>query len=224
MSEGKVIKFNLMGAIGVLILIIAVIVGLVIGIPKLKNNDNEQGEVNNSSGEQKETKESEEDKEKEIKRNIIVNGDEQEIDLKEFTSSLGYTMYYDIEKFYIENKEDTPVDRYESLYSNSIIFLVSKRAMNYEDNVEALNARMQGSSNLNDTSSEVSYNIEETKIGNSRAIEEITIDPAQYIMTYIVEDKNDEKNCFYIEIRFNRQFEETILPVVREMLKTFEVE
>lgn len=224
MGEGKVIKFNLMGAIGVLILIIAVIVGLIKGIPKLKNKNNEQGEVNNSSEEQEGTKDSQEDKEKELKRTIIVNGDEQEIVLKEFVSTLGYTMYYDTEKFYIEYKEDTPVDRYESLYSDSIIFLVSKREMDYEANVEALNRRIQESDNINNNSSEMGYYIEETSVGNSRAIEEITIDPAQYVMTYIVENKNDEKNCYYIEIRFNRQFEESVLPVIREMLKTFVVE
>lgn len=226
MREGKVIKFSLVGAIGVLLLIIAIIVGLIIGIPKLKNkegagnksSEQEQIEVGN-----KEESKGENEKDR-IKTNVIVNGDMEEIILKKYNSSLGYTMYYDEGKFYIEYRKDTPVDRYESLYSNSIVFLVSEREMSYEASVEALNRRMQESDNINNNSSEMSYNIKETALGNSRAIEEITIDPAQYIMTYIVEDKNDEKNCFYIEIRFNRQFEETMLPVVREMLKTFEVE
>ena len=127
--EKRVIKFNLVGAIFVIILIILTIVGIVIIATKPKNNNdnfdsNNQLEQNNDI-----------DENKEIKADVMIQGTKREIIMKTCKGSYGYTMQYDINSFYVE-KDVNGVDKFNSLYSDTVNISVLKSSGIYEEEIE----------------------------------------------------------------------------------------
>lgn len=121
--EKKVIKFNLVGTICVFIIAIALIVGVIVGIPKIinKSKDDEKKAIQSTE----EAEEIDENKEY-IEKIATQSGEEEEHKFKICKSDLGYSMKYDYELFFNE-KNVAESDRYISLYSNTVGITVEKR-------------------------------------------------------------------------------------------------
>lgn len=120
--EKKVIKFNLIGAIAILVLVVAVIVGLIIGIPKII-----EGAKERSSQSQQQKRLAEIDENKEYYEKVVLEtGEERECRMKYLKSTFGYAMKFDADLFFAE-KNVLDKDNYYSLYSNLVGIMVEKK-------------------------------------------------------------------------------------------------
>jgi len=139
--QGKVIKFNLVGGICVLIIIISIIVASIIYIPKLFSSKKDESKLENSSNSsidnQKEQIVNQIQDEAEYKEIININGQDEEITMKKFVSEYGYSMKYDVNSFYI-NKEVKEVDMFSSLYSDTVYINVSYNNENFDEKISKL--------------------------------------------------------------------------------------
>ena len=141
--EKKVIKFNLVGVIFTLILMIALIVGLIVWVPKISKQMKDNKEIQKLSQEQ----EKRIDNEKEYKEKLVLeNGKEVECRMRYFKSNLGYAMKYEADLFYAnsnnEDNEDS-ADDYMSLYSNSVGILITKKEGKFDELQQKLNEEGQ---------------------------------------------------------------------------------
>lgn len=103
--QGRVIKFNLMGAIGVLLIIILIIVGIIYGVTKDKNENSKEVQ-----GEQ---------------HIVYINAEKTYITMKETIGSFGYKMKYDVDSFEIQ-KNINGVDKFMCLKSDTVYINISR--------------------------------------------------------------------------------------------------
>lgn len=144
----RVIKINLVGAICVLILAVAIIIGLIVGIPKIINKMKvgKHPEKSNVIDENTEF----------VEKVTNDEGKEIESKLKICKSEFGYTMKYDYELFTVE-KNINGIDRFVSLYSNTIGVTVQKQKGKFNRLPEYLNNSIQSNDMVNSSNTEYSY-------------------------------------------------------------------
>lgn len=210
--EKRVIKFNLVGAIFVIILIILAIVGIVIIATKPKNNNdnfdsNNQLEQNNDI-----------DENKEIKADVMIQGTKREIVMKTCKGSYGYTMQYDINSFYVE-KDVNGVDKFNSLYSDTVNISVLKSSGIYEEEIEKLrlNSNTMITNNINITDG---YEIEEKVINGLKVNIKKEKNTNEKINTYYIKSYD---GYFVVQVNCGLGFEDMLWPVIEKMIETFEI-
>lgn len=103
--QGRVIKFNLMGTIGVILIIIFIIVGIIYGVTKDKKENRKE-----MQGEQ---------------HIVYINAEKTNITMKETTGSWGYKMKYDVDSFEIQKNIDG-VDKFVCLKSDTVYINISR--------------------------------------------------------------------------------------------------
>lgn len=205
--EKKVIKFNLVGAIFVIILIISIIVGIVIIATKSKNKNNDY-----NSNNQLEKIEGIIDEEKEIKENVIIQGTKREIIMKTCKGSYGYTMKYDVNSFYVE-KDANGMDKFNSLYSDTVNISVLKSSGNYEDEIE----RLKLNSNIIDTEK---YEIEEKVVNGLNINIKKENKPDEKNYTYYIKSYD---GYFVVQVNCGLEFEDIVWPIIEKMIESFEI-
>lgn len=210
--EKRVIKFNLVGAIFVIILIILTIVGIVIIATKPKNNNdnfdsNNQLEQNNDI-----------DENKEIKADVMIQGTKREIIMKTCKGSYGYTMQYDINSFYVE-KDVNGVDKFNSSYSDTVNISVLKSSGIYEEEIEKLrlNSNTMITNNINITDG---YEIEEKVINGLKVNIKKEKNTNEKINTYYIKSYD---GYFVVQVNCGLEFEDMLWPVIEKMIETFEI-
>ena len=203
--QGRVIKFNLVGGICVLILIISVIVSGVIYIPRIISSIKDKEEPVKT------------DEQGEFKTTVTINNEEKNITMKLYKSAYGYSMKYDVDSFYIQ-KDVEEMDEYRSLISDTIFIQVMPKTGNFENVVETLNSNKE---NVSDTISENEYDVKKVELNGVEAIyeREVNLDGTNY--NYFV--KKDENNYLMMKIHYGIGFEGIIEPVVEEMVGSFEL-
>lgn len=217
MQGGRVIKFNLMGAIFILIIIIAIIVGLIKYVPKLfnnKNNDNEISKTNKENISEEHSEEQEENKYKEI---INIDGDNIEIITKRCESDYGYSMKYDVNSFYVE-KDKNGMDCFNSLVSDTIYMYIIKKDGSYNKEVEKLNANMEKASK---EAGVVEYDIYDKVINGINATCELKKLSDRSIYTYYL--KESSNTYFIVQVQVGKNFERRMMPIIDFMIESFEI-
>lgn len=236
--EKREIKINLVGAICVFIIIIVAIVGLIIGIPKLINNSKNNIIAENTKDKIDENKEY-------IERITDKSGNVIESKMKICNSNLGYTMKYDYEKFTVEkNIEET--DRYISLFSNTIGITIQKAKGRYSRLSEYLNKNYQSdrvaipANSQNEVKTQEEIELEKmfrrlseridysniksfntTKIVlNDRDVMKRTIEHGSGV-DYVYCVKIDEENFYVIHVYCGKEFTDSVLLVMENMVNTF---
>ena len=236
--ERRVIKFNLVGAICILILIIALVIGLIIGIPKLinqgKNNKNEVQEIKQSNEEKEEVKEIDESQEY-VEKIKYPDGSETESIMKYCKSDLGYAMKYDCHLFYPEKNVENS-DDYLSLFSNTILITVEKCNEKFEDAekfmhmererlekeyISAIRNTNQSTNTQNNIIDQSEFKVEPIQINDATGIKSIftTTDGAEYIYCIKI---NDEE-YYKIKVNCSAVFKAEQIPIIEYMINTFEI-
>lgn len=204
--EKRVIKFNLVGAIFVIILIIAIIVGVVMAVAKSKNkNDN-----SNNSNQTEQNNEIDENKE--IREDVMIQGAKREIIMKTCKGSYGYTMEYDVNSFYVE-KDVNGMDEFNSLYSDTVKISVLKSSGNYEDEIEKLKSN---SSNI-DTEK---YEVEEKVVNGLNINIKKENKPDEKTYTYYIKSYD---GYFVVQVNCGLEFENMMWPIIEKMVESFEI-
>lgn len=209
--ERRVIKFNLVGAICVLILIISIIIGIIVFAVK-GHNKNDGTNDNNQIIEQDKNI----DENKEYKEKVTIKGNEQEIIMKACKGTFGYSMKYDVNSFYVE-KDASGRDEFNSLYSNTINVIVFKRNGNYDEKVEQLklNSTNGNNKNIGDR-----YNVKEDFINGLRVVIETEDKSEGKTSTYYV---RADDGYFVIEANCGYGFEDMVWPIIEKMIGTFKI-
>jgi len=207
---GKVIKFNLMGAIGVLILIITVIVGIVVFATRGKKDENKtQSDKQNVVKEEKNGY-----TELDTKENAQINGITKELTMRKFESKLGYKMDYDVDSFYIDNKENG-MDVIKSLVSDTVEVKITLVNDYYNDLVRVLYANV-------DAMKKQYPSYELNQINNDKITclieNKKTNDSVQ--KTYFI--KNN-RGYYEIKATCGTDFENTIIPIIDKMVESIEI-
>ncbi len=228
--EGKVIKFNLIGTILTIILIIALIAGVVVFAVKnnnkdnVQNNDNPNSEVNeniiNNSSENNINIENDEnkstysnnskkrnviDENKEYNEKIIVDGNEQDITMKICKGTFGYSIKYDANGFFVEKDKDG-VDVFNSLYSNTIYMNISLEKGDFDELANDL---------LNQNGAT------EIEINGKRAIQHTQAQSNETIVTYYI--YNSDEDYFIVSTHCGKGFENINDPIMNVMINSFEI-
>jgi hypothetical protein len=246
----KVIKFNLVGAIFVMLLAISLIVGLVVWVPKIKKQMSKNKEIQQQSQEQ----ESRIEPEKEYKEKVILaNGKELECRMIYFKSDYGYAMKYDADLFYVNKVKESP-DDYISLYSSTVGILIDKKEGKFDELQQKMDSEadeiMETEKELYDRDASLmefdgdqyvekkndnrDYEgekerinkigqkfVERIKINNIEAIKRTMISKEGTLITYAV--KKDDNSYYNIEVRCSTEFEKDLLIVMEKMVESFEI-
>ncbi len=216
--EKKVIKFNLVGAIFVLLLIIGAIVGTIVWInnPKEKQEkesnetptENKQAQMEQVQIESENTNTNDKDIE------VITIGDEEKVmTMEKAQGSLGYTMKYDVESFYFDKAVDGK-DEFRSLNSDTIYMYVMKEETNFSDRVNDIILDSSRGNNY------VDYKINQIDINGRNTYKEIMEGTEETIIYYYIEA---EGGCYVIEIHCGNQFTGMTIPVIEKMVESFEI-
>lgn len=223
--EKKVIKFNLVGAICILVLTIAIIVGLIVGIPKLINKIKDG---NNNLSTQKQAVAIDESKEY-MEKVKTLSGEERDCKMRYCKSKLGYAMKYDIDLFHpqVDSEEN---NQFISLYSNKVGIGIEKKQGKFEELEEKLKEedkeRISYEKNSKDQDNEKSKKIEEM------AINTLDINGAKTIKGTVKSEegtnqiyciKIDDNSYYNVEVFCSKSFEDEILPVMEHMVESFEI-
>ncbi len=238
--EKKVIKFSLVGVICIL-LIIAVGIGTIVfalnenkteeenrdsinkGEDKeqaiVRQNEKDDNQKNNEKEEnrKKENKKKEEKKEvTEYKDTIVINGEEQELELKIYKSDLGYKMAYDLNSFYVQHFEE---DEYKSLLTDTISLNVIKKEGDFSRISEEL---IQGSNNR--TQRNNSYKLEQIEINGKLCVKEEQLESSgETHINYYIEGNNATSEYFIVEAVCGKELKESMIAVMNKMVSTFVV-
>ncbi len=207
--EKRVIKFNLVGAIFVLLLIIGAIVGIVIWVNNSNKEQNKDKDSVTTGNEQIQL----ESENKESTEKVTVNGEEKEITMKVAKSSLGYTMKYDVDSFYFESAVDGK-DKFNSLISNTVYIYINKESEEFEDRVNDIILDKNREDNL------VDYDIIQTEINGIMAYKETMKDQKETVINYFI--KADD-GCFVIEAHCGDKYTDMLISIVETMVESFKI-
>ena len=216
--ERRVIKFNLVGAIFVLLLIILAIIGIIVGVnnfKKEKNQNDNDGNVENnqSQNEQNQNEQEPIDENKEYSELVTIDDEEKEITMKICIGSTGYIMKYDANGFYVD-KDVEGKDIYNSLTSDTISINVTKENENFEDRVNDLILDEKRKTNYSN------YEITQTEINGRNAYKETMTSNAETVTFYYIEV---DDGAFVIEIHCGNSFVEETMPIIEKMVNSFEI-
>ena len=220
--QGKVIKFNLVGGICVLIIIISIIVVSIIYIPKLFSSKKDESKLENSSNSsidnQKEQIVNQIQDEAEYKEIININGQDEEITMKKFVSDYGYSMKYDVNSFYI-NKEVKEVDMFSSLYSDTVYINVSYNNENFDEKISKLKNNKDKKSKEAGT---LKYDIVLERLPNHKEVYcEVKERVDTYIYTMYIE-KNVE-GYYIVQVYCGSRIKDRVMPIIERMIESFDI-
>lgn len=206
--ERRVIKFNLMGAIFVLILIISIIVGIIIFAIN-KNGGDKENKNDSTSGIQ-ENKDSY--AELDTKEKVLINNENVEVTMRTYESKLGYKSNYAIDKFYIDSQTEEK-DVLKSLESNTIALEITKGEGNFKEKSEELIANQAEKRKSN-----ASYKM------NAKSLNEKDV---YYWEVEEVENNISKKyyvqngdSYFLVLLNCDKQFANEIIPIVDKMIES----
>ena len=214
--ERRVIKFNLVGSIFVLLLIIGAIVGIVIGVnyaKKAKDGGNKSAGENQEQIRQNNQEQEAIDEETEYPETVVIGDEEKEITMKICKGSMGYMMKYDANDFYID-KDIEGKDIFHSLTSDTIYINVFKESEVFEDRVNDLildSGRREGFKD---------YEIVQTEINGKNTYKETMITKSENIINYYIE-AND--GLFVVEVHVGNKFADGVMPVIEKMVGSFQI-
>lgn len=220
--QGRVIKFNLIGAICVLIAIITIIVMVIVhfvGKDDTNNSsttNNETANVNDNNSKiginVLETK-------SKIKENVTINGQKTEVLMEKFESVLGYSMNYSIDNFFIMHDAETEEesDDFASLKSNTITINISKH---YEDFAEISEEILVKDINDFEGNTVKQYNSFRTYINTIEIVKERIVSEEQIQLNYYMKS---EEGYFLVEAKIGLEFIASVEPVLEKMLNSFEI-
>lgn len=213
--ERRVIKFNLMGAIGVLLLIIATIVGITVFAINKKNGSNKESNPKNQQQQQQQIPENTDAyKEIDMKESVDIGGEKVELIIKPFESELNYKMNLASEKFYFDKNEDGK-DIFKSQESDSILMEISKVDQGFNDKKESLINGQTERRGINE-----SYRMNAIDInGKLVYIDQEKIDGVFYFNYYI----NKDDMYYIVNVHCDDSFTNNLVPVIDAMLNSFEI-
>lgn len=210
----RVIKINLVGAIGVLILIMAAIVGASVLITKGVNSNNKKDNSDNSA-QQNETNMVNPNEDIQYKESVIINDQVQEITMKQYRSKLGYMMKYDIDSFYVEPNVEG-VDKYKSQYTDKITINISRVDGSFADKSKEIVSEISKNKNENST-----YEMKEENFNGKLCYKEkMEKDDETFIRCTI---QGNDGYYYLLEGHCGNELKDGTLPIIELMLKSFEV-
>lgn len=208
--ERKVIKFNLMGAIGVLILIIAFVIGITVFITNKSNSENK-----NKKQSQQQIQENRDDyKEVNEKQSVQINGQKIEYIVKPFESKLKYKINLPSEKFYFEGNTEGK-DIFKSLESDSISMEIFKNDTGFKYKSEELIVNEAQRMKDNKTYKLKAINLN----GRLCYIEQEELSEELYL-NYYIENKEE---YYTIKVRCDNSFSVQLIPILDNMIKSFKI-
>lgn len=207
---GKVIKINLVGAIFTIILIIAAIVGLITIINKPKDKKEET----NNQKEEVVNQDKENYTELDIIDTIKIDGEKKEILMRKYESKHGYSINYDVNSFYIDDRYEQ-YDYFKSLVSDTVEMKIIRVDNSFNELKTSLNANIEQMKQANKT-----YELKETKIGENQVIEEQMLKDEIVSKTYFVQTK---KGYFEIKTTCGEKFEKETYLIIEKMIESLEV-
>lgn len=244
--EKRVIKFNLVGAISILILSLIVIIGSIVAIPKLINKTKDGNSNIKKLGDKTSEviDENQEFKEKVIYKSVEGTGEqtEREISMKYFVSKMGYHIKFSPEYFYSTNDSQF-FDRFYSLYSNTIGIEIEKKSGSFNDAIRLLDEEksrylienpQKYTLNPNDiqTTQEEQTNLMQRKVGEAY-VDEININGRRACKRLMVSNDsteivycvyNNDNSYYYINTFCSKSFEDEIIPVIEHMIQSFTID
>ena len=207
---GKVIKINLVGAIFTIILIIAAIVGLITIINKPKDKKEET----NNQKEEVVNQDKENYTELDTIDTIKIDGEKKEILMRKYESKHGYSINYDVNSFYIDDRYEQ-YDYFKSLVSDTVEMKIIRVDNSFNELKTSLNANIEQMKQVNKT-----YELKETKIGENQVIEEQMLKDEIVSKTYFVQTK---KGYFEIKTTCGEKFEKETYLIIEKMIESLEV-
>ena len=213
--EKRVIKVNLVGAICVLILIVAAIVGAVVLITKGVKTDKKKDTTDNNNTPQAVTNMVDSNENKEFKESVTINDQVQQITMKQYRSKLGYIMNYDIDNFYIEPDVDG-VDKYQSQYTDKIYIIINRIDGSFADKSKEILSQLSKNKNENST-----YEMKEENFSGKLCYkEQIEKNDETFIKCTI---QGNDGYYFVVEGHCGNELKEGTLPIMELMIKSIEV-
>lgn len=211
--ERRVIKFNLVGAICILILIIAGIVGIVMLTINLSKNIGKKPD--STSAQQQPERVEEPNQSNEIKDKIVVNGEEKEITLKKYVNEDNmFEMLYETSRFYVETTTNDKVV-FKSAESDTISLEIQKFDQGFKDKSQEIIVNEAKKMRENET-----YSLEAKDLnGRLCYVEEETKDEDLYI-TYTIEK---EERYYIVNVKIGKDFIESNKQIIQRMMRTFRI-
>ena len=208
--ERRVIKFNLMGAIFVLLLIIAAIVGIIVFAINASNGKIRDKKIKEDIQEQQEAQKNDQ---MEVREKIIVGNEQKEITMRTHISKLKYRMNYDVDSFYIID-DDSSIDRYSSQYTDAIYLNVTKSTDPFVNKVNEL-ITISGKNKTEDPS----YKLSELNINGKLCYVERAPKDKEIFINYYIEAN---EGFYIIETHCGEELQEVTLATIEKMIMSFE--
>lgn len=208
---GKVIKINLMGAIGVVLLIIASIIGIIVFVNSNKNNNNSNSKQNNSQNTIVDDKSSY--KELDRKEIVIINGLNKEVTFRTYEKFPQYKIDYAVDSFYVDDRDEFK-QYFESQVSDSIVIEISKTIGYQEKRNELITYEEQRKGENN------KYKVEKKEINGHECYLETKDDDRDVLRNYYIESENE---YFAVKIRCGKEYADTTIPIIEKMMETFQI-
>ena len=231
--EKKVIKFNLVGAICIFLLVVALIIGLIVGIPKIIESARGDKEISNGNSNNKQISGKDDnkiDENKEYTETVkLQSGEERKVKMKVANSDKGYTMKYDYEKFHFDNQR-SDLDTFISLYSSTIKLEVIRENIEFEKVQEKIERERQQErekqrqlerENREAIPAIIEDDVIRYEINGTQAIKKIYRTEARYENAYYI--RINEKECFVIRMDCGKDFENEIVPIMEHMIESFKI-
>lgn len=210
--ERRVIKFNLMGAIGVLLLIIASIVGITIFATNKNNSENKN---KNSKNQQQQIQENPDAyKEADMKESVEINGEKVEFIVKPFESELKYKMNLASEKFYFDKNVEGK-DIFKSLESDTIEMVIFKNEEGFKDKSEELIVNQAQRMRENET-----YRMNAIDLnGRLCYVDQEKLEDGLHFNYYI----ENQDSYYTVQVRCDESFAGQLILIVDKMLESFQI-
>lgn len=207
---GKVIKFNLMGAIGILIIIIAVIVGIITFTTRGKSNKD-----NKEENDKKEVVEQDKESYNELDRKelVTIKGLNKEISLRTYERNSEFKIEYDVDSFYVDDRDQNKL-YFESLISDSILIEIQRNA-GFKNKSNELISYERERKEENDT-----YKLENKNFNGHSCYIETKEDDRDVMKNYYIESGNE---YYYIRVLCGKEYKDTMMPIIEKMIETFKI-
>lgn len=211
--ERKVIKINLMGAILTLVLIIAFIIGVIVFAIKLNSDKSEsESDGKEQTSELQNNEDNKNDyKELDKKELVMIDGNQKEITMRDYTSQYGYIMSYDIDSFY-KDPNDEEKESFKSLVSNTISIDITYFN---EDFPKKANELLEGIGRKKAENSQ--YNLDTKDINGSLCYVEDIEKENGINRNYYLE--NGEA-YYIINVRCGKEFVTNNMPIIEKMIQS----
>ncbi len=207
--ERRVIKFNLMGAIGVLLLIIASIVGITIFATNKNDSENKNNKNQQQIQENPDTY-----KEADMKESVEVNGEKVEFIVKPFESELKYKVNLASEKFYFDKNVEGK-DIFKSLESDTIEMVIFKIEEGFKGKSEELIVNQAQRMKENET-----YRMNAKNLNGRLCYAEQEKQEDGVHFNYYIENQD---SYFIVQVRCDENFANQLIVIVDKMLESFQI-